>query len=62
MEYTGFIVAESAKAVLFEDWFWQEPKWLPKSQTTMREGDYEVWIKVSDWLSEQSGLREVFDE
>lgn len=60
MEYTGFILAESTKAILFSDWFWEEPKWLPKSQTRVEEGEYEVWLRVNDWLAEQNGMQEVF--
>lgn len=56
----GYIIAESPRAFLFQDHYWDEPDWMPKRQCeTLRDPDtFEVQLKASDWIADQKGLEE----
>jgi len=56
----GYIVAESNRAVLFQDHYWDEPDWMPKTQAAIvRDPDtHEVQLSCSDWISRQKELKE----
>ena len=57
--FNGTIEAETAKAILFQDHYWDCPTWLPKSQCTItNHGNGEVTVVASDWICQQKGLRE----
>lgn len=62
-QFLGFIAAETPKAILFQDHFWHEPDWMPKSQITMvrQEETHEVVIVATPWICGQKNIRE-FEE
>lgn len=61
MQFIGVIHAVLDRAILFQDWFWDEPEWFPKSQITV-EPDHdsiaEVKVHASAWISRQKNLVE----
>jgi hypothetical protein len=59
-EFIGYIVAETQRAYLFQDHYWTNPDWMPKSQVeTLRDDEtHEVRLRASGWISEQKGIQE----
>lgn len=57
-EFLGYVVEETIKAFFFQSWYWQEPRWMPKSQVKVTWGDYEVRMLASGWISEQNNIKE----
>lgn len=59
-EFVGYIEHETGRAWLFQDHFWHEPTWLPKSQTTVTrfEGTHEISVSCTNWISVQKKLNE----
>jgi hypothetical protein len=51
-QFTGGIVFRTAKAVLFWDYYWEEPQWLPRSAIKMEIEPLhdEVTIQIDHWL------------
>lgn len=60
MQFIGVVLVDTDRAFLFQDWFWHDPEWMPKSQTSIRrEHDTaEVVVEASAWISKQKGLQE----
>ncbi len=60
MEFIGYVVAETQRAVLFHDHYWENPDWMPKSQVTFHRSDDtpEVVIKASQWICGQKKIQE----
>lgn len=60
MIFIGFIEVETDRALLFQDHFWHEPDWMPKSQVEiMREYDtHEVKLIATAWICEKKELKE----
>lgn len=61
--FIGYVWAETQRAFLFQDHFWHEADWMPKSQvTTIRhEETHEVVLVASTWICSQKGVKE-FEE
>jgi hypothetical protein len=61
--FIGYVEVETAKALLFQDHFWHEPDWMPKSQVeVMRDIESnEVVLEASNWICKQKGASE-FEE
>lgn len=61
--FIGYIEAETGRAFLFRDHFWEKPDWMPKSQiTTVRDPDsMEVTLEASAWICGQKQIKE-FEE
>lgn len=57
-ELIGFIVGSTNRAVFFQDHFWHQGRWLPKSQLRILSSDGEHRVSVSAWLCEQANLNE----
>ena len=59
-QFIGYMEHETARAWLFQDHFWHEPTWLPKSQTTVERFDdtHEIIVTCTNWISEQKNLVE----
>lgn len=59
-QFIGYIEADTGRAILFHDHFWDDPEWLPKSQVEIfkQEGTHELVVRASDWICGKSGLRE----
>ena len=59
-EFVGYVVTETPRAFLFQDHFWENPDWLPKSQiTTYREDNTtEVRVSASPWICKQKCITE----
>jgi len=59
-QFIGYVVAETPRAFLFLDHFWDDPEWMPKSQSTLVrfEGTHEVVLSASKWICEQKQLEE----
>jgi len=55
IEFNGFILTETVKAVLVEPVFGEvEVHWVPKSQSTINGDRFsQVNVKLTDWLSNQ---------
>lgn len=60
MQFIGYLLAETNRALLFQDHFWESSTWMPKSQIDVfrDSSTFEVRIKASDWISRQKCLRE----
>jgi len=60
MIFIGYVETETDKALFFQDHFWQEPGWMPKSQIDIfRENDtIEIVIDASDWICGKKGIQE----
>lgn len=60
MEFIGYIIHDTGKAILFHDHYWSAPDWMPKSQITIHTeiDTHEVRLVASDWISKQKGIRE----
>ncbi len=60
MEFLGYIVAGTARAILFQDHFWHEPDWMPRSQIHITDDfdSNEVHIKASPWICQQKNIHE----
>lgn len=60
MEFIGYIIVETPRAILFQDHFWGEPDWMPKSQAEIfRDMDtHEIRLIASTWISKQKGIQE----
>lgn len=57
--FEGFVVVTSNSAILFHGHYWDEPKWLPKSQVTIISAyDMDTVLLVSGWLCGKTGLEE----
>lgn len=58
--FIGTIVAETEKAYLFQDWFWHEPDWMPKSQAEVVRvrDEMEVQLFATPWICRAKGVRE----
>lgn len=57
-KFLGIILTETVRAVFFQDWFWEQPQWVPKSQIEFYEGKWEVSLMASDWICKQNGWEE----
>lgn len=60
MQFIGVIHADTPRAYFFQDWFWHEPEWMPKSQSEVLRSDDtdEVILTASIWISKQKLLKE----
>jgi len=60
MQFIGYILVSTDKAVLFHDHFWESPDWMPKSQITVASdpNTQETVIRASDWICGRKGLEE----
>lgn len=58
--FIGYAVANTPKAILFQDHFWHTPSWMPKSQIEVfREDDTEeLIVKATPWICKQKRLDE----
>lgn len=56
--FEGIIVGHSAKAILFQGWYWEAPVWLPTSQTRLYPDEDSYVVDVRDWLTEKRGILE----
>lgn len=63
MQFIGYILATTDRALLFQDHFWHEPGWLPKSQVTVIRDDetMETKLVASPWICKAKNLQE-FEE
>jgi len=59
-EFIGYVLADTNRAILFQDHFWHLPDWMPKSQVDIiRYHDtLEVQITASAWIVGKKGMRE----
>ena len=61
MQFIGVMHVVLDRAILFQDWFWEEPQWFPKSQVTIT-AEIDAWdeitLKASPWISREKGLIE----
>lgn len=59
-EFLGGVVFRTAKAVLFQDHFWEGPEWMPLSQIQLVQdaGVAEYSVKASQWICTAKGIRE----
>ncbi len=60
VEFEGIISATSAKAVLFQGDYWNEPAWVPRSQCEIlpQTGDDEsgrAILYIEKWLVKSNG-------
>ena len=62
LQFSGIIEFNTAKAILFQDWFWNEPQWFPRSQITVTQvfEEDEVTITASEWICGKNDLVESF--
>jgi hypothetical protein len=60
MCFIGYELNSSNRAILFQDHYWEQPEWLPKSAVEIiRNVDtYEVRLKLASWFSSKNGFRE----
>lgn len=60
MVFEGYISAETQRAYLFHCHYWEEPGWLPKSQTDLisYNDTHEVVVLASPWICSQKSLNE----
>jgi len=62
MQFEGFLVFATEKAILFHGHYWEDPMWLPKSQVKMTAEDNdtteEATVVLSDWIARENKLRE----
>lgn len=57
--FEGVIITHTAKAVLFQSWYWEDGMWFPTSQVRWQEdGPVSCVIEVRDWLANKNGLLE----
>lgn len=56
--FEGTVHVWTAKAVLFQSYYWEGPLWFPVSQSTILEDDDSHVIKVKDWLVNKREIRE----
>lgn len=59
-EFIGYVTTETPRALLFQDHFWENPDWMPKSQITITrsESTNEVQIDASPWICKQKCIIE----
>lgn len=52
MTLIGYIEAETDRAILYWDHFWESSEWLPKKQITVLHEDdtHEVKVLASPWI------------
>lgn len=58
--FIGYVIHETPKAFLFQDHFWEEPEWMPKSQMVV-VSDFdstEIVCLASQWISKQKDIVE----
>jgi hypothetical protein len=60
MQFIGYVEVETDRAYLFQDHYWDEPDWMPKTQVeVLRNYDTsEVQILATSWICSKKGLRE----
>ena len=60
LRFVGLVEVETPRALLFQDHFWHEPKWFPKSQVkqTLQVDSLEVIIDASSWICGKNDLSE----
>lgn len=59
--FEGVVVAETARAILFQGHYWEAPLWFPMSQLVMKvtyDEPMEAVIKVRGWLCRKRGVQE----
>ncbi len=57
--FIGFVQAETIKAVFFQDHYFHEPQWFPKSQINILPGEgMETQIIATTWICKQNDLKE----
>ena len=57
--FEGYILLVTAKAIMFQSYYWEGPIWLPMSQISIFEdGDTTYVIKVRAWLCEKNDVPE----
>lgn len=58
--FVGYPIAETGKAILFEDHFGEEPFFIPKSQVTIHrfEDTHEIMVDFTDWFAGVRGVKE----
>lgn len=61
--FVGYVHAETTGGIMFQDHFWHEPDWFPKSQCERRddidESSMEVTLIVQEWICEKNGYGEI---
>lgn len=62
-QFVGYVVAETPKALFFQDHYWDGPDWMPKSQCEIVtfHDTHEIVIEASTWICKQKQIRE-FEE
>ena len=60
MLFIGYVEVETDRAYLFQDHYWQEPDWMPKTQVeVLRDYDtHEVQMLATSWICDKKGIRE----
>lgn len=58
--FEGFIIASTARAILFQGHYMEHAHWFPRSQIEVVPTDdlMETVIDASEWISRMKGLRE----
>lgn len=60
-KFIGYVVAETDRALLFQDHYWTAPDWMPKSQVEQyRDPDapMELQLEASAWICGQKNIKE----
>lgn len=63
--FEGIITVRTAKAFMFQSYYWAGPLWFPNSQSIVEpDGEDTHVIKVKDWLCKKNDLQEftAYDE
>ncbi len=60
LQFIGYVIADTNRAILFHDHFWESPVWWPKSQISVFQNDdtQEVSVSVAEWLCEKNHIQE----
>lgn len=60
MQFIGYIIGHTERAILFQDHFWHEPDWMPRSQVDLYfdSESIEVTMQASQWICKQKEISE----
>lgn len=60
-QFIGYVLASTTRAILFQDHFWHQPEWFPRSQITVmppEPDNTEFRFTASDWICQQKEVEE----